>query len=125
MPAETRTQWPPNAGGAEPGQCIFKHLGGYENKLFIVRADPHIWLDDAFLRQLTTIHTTWVTLARGPIDNCDPSTCCQVWRGGGQGGPCFTGSVVTINAANKTVYYRVGRYLPRGVWDAHLESPRF
>lgn len=92
-----------------------------DDGLFITRADPHVWIDDIFLRQATS-DNPWVTLVRGPVDACDPSTCCQVWRGGGQGGPCFTGGILTIKGVNRVAAYRIGRYLPRGAWDAHQEG---
>lgn len=98
--------------GGEPGQCIFSRRG---DSLFIERADPHIWVQDSWLRTLIKpeYDNPLASLMRQPYDLCDPAHCCQTWRGG----PCFLGSILTITGVNQTVMYRIGNYLANGVWE--------
>jgi hypothetical protein len=97
-----------------PGECRLRVKDG---QLVIERADPHVWLDDTFLMGTVGKNkdNPWVDVMYQPNDLCDPTDCCQTWRGG----HCFKGAVITIRASNGTVIYRIGRFIRRGVWEAH------
>jgi hypothetical protein len=101
-----------------PGECVLK----FEDRAIIIeRADPHVWLEDNFLRQLVARknpddRNPTVTLTYQPHDLCDPQSCCQGWLGR-EGHSCFYGAVVTIWGRNEHVSYRIGQFR-RGHWEA-------
>lgn len=105
----------PRDGRRAPGEC---RLSQRDGQLFIERADPQVWLDDEFLRQLVGAgyRNQWVSLVYQPADLCQPLRCCQRFRNG----HCYYGAVVTIRATNKTVIYRVGGFLRGGFWEAEF-----
>jgi hypothetical protein len=96
------------------GECRLRRDA--DGSLFIERADSEVWLLDAFLYQLVGPNedNPWVEVSYRPFDLCHPNQCCQTWRDG----HCFGGAVITINAVNGTVTYRVGRYVNFGKWQA-------
>lgn len=106
---ELRRDW----GGQPPGECRLVREG---QDLVVAQADPLVWIEDSFLRTLVgRKKNPWVTLMWGPVDQCDPATCCQSLRDGPH---CFRGAILEIDGKNDKVFYRIGRYLRRGVWEA-------
>lgn len=99
-------------GGKAPGECRLVRDG---EDLVVAQADPMVWIEDSFLRTLVGKKNPWVTLTWGPGDACDPKTCCQMFRDGQH---CFRGAILAIDGKNDKVFYRIGRFLRRGVWEA-------
>jgi hypothetical protein len=97
---------------AAPGEC---RLRFDDDGILIQRADPHVWLTEAFLARLTSSerHNQWVSLTWGARDLCDPSRCCQI-RGRRA---CYVGAILAIWGKNTHVHYRITAY-NRGVWEA-------
>ncbi len=113
-------------GRHAPGEC---RLSRRDDQIFIERADPHVWLDDEFLRRLVgpaQNKNRWVSLAYQPHDLCQPQQCCQRFRDGGSatsssaGWHCYYGAVLTIWGVNATVIYRIGGFLRGGFWEARF-----
>jgi hypothetical protein len=111
-------------GRQAPGECRLSYRDG---GLVIEHADPHVWLDDEFLRRLVSFEGSRnkrVSLVYQPHDLCQPQSCCQRFRDGSNatssaaGWHCYYGAVVTIRGTNRTVIYRIGRFLRGGIWEA-------
>jgi hypothetical protein len=113
----------PSWGRQAPGEC---RLSWGEDGLVIERADPHVWLDDEFLRRLVgpeNNRNPWVSLTYEPHDLCQPQSCCQRFRDSGTtssaaGYHCYSGACLQIDAVDGTAAYRIGRFLRGGFWEA-------
>lgn len=103
--------------GRPPGECRLVRRD--DGSIHIKQADPKIWLPDTFLKTLVgpqQNNNQWVHLNWQSLDQCDPETCCQTFKQG----RCYYGALLTIRDRDRTVIYRIGRYLRGEVWEARI-----
>lgn len=102
--------------GRPPGEC--RLVRADDGRISIKQADPKIWVPDDFLKTVVGPQqgNQWVDVTWQSLDLCDPETCCQGMRQG----RCYYGAILTIHDEDRTVHYRIGRFLRGGVWEARL-----
>jgi hypothetical protein len=96
------------------GECVFTtHFPSGEPEFYTIdHADPHILISDEILNEIRDNGCDGRVRLDLPqrIDHQCPNT---------QPGWCFKDCIVHFNAANRTVIYRIGDYIPeRNTWEA-------
>lgn len=97
------------------GECCFTthYPHGGPSFYTIDRADPHILISDEILNEIRDRVPDGVSLDI-PLRSNSNHQCPD-----SQPGFCFKDCLVAFTAANRTVIYRVGDYLPeRNAWEA-------